>query len=215
MRHRQRNTSPLQRLVLFSIAVLALAGGYYWGNLHAPKNIEMLAASLLEDPIVLQPIALRDQFGEPFDNQRLAEHWNLVLFGYTRSRNTSPAMLTLSTQILNRMADRPELQKNMRVLFVTVDPEHDTPEVMGTFLMFYRDDFVGLTAKPASIRAFAGQLGVRFQRQPADKEDDYRIDHSTSMALVDFHGRLFGLFTGKVDAASIAHDLKLIMDKYD
>ena len=205
----------MQRLVLFSIAVIALVGGYHWGNLHAPKNMGMLAAALLEDPIVLQPIALQDQFGEPFDNQRLADRWNLVMFGYTRSRNDSPAMLTLSTQVLNRMADRPELQENFRVLFVTVDPEHDTPEILGEFLMFYRDDFVGLTAEPAYIRAFAGQLGVRFQRRPANKEGDYRIDHSTSMALVDPHGRLFGLFTGRVDAASIAHDLKLIMDKYD
>ena len=205
----------MQRLVLFSIAVIALVGGYHWGNLHAPKNIALLAASLLEDPIVLQPIALQDQFGEPFDNQRLADRWNLVMFGYTRSRNDSPALLKLSTQILNRMADRPELQENFRVLFVTVDPEHDTPEVLGEFLMFYRDDFVGLTAEPAYIRAFAGQLGVRFQRRPANKEGDYGIDHSTSMALVDPHGRLFGLFTGRVDAASIAHDLKLIMDKYD
>jgi len=215
VRNRQRTPSPLQRLVLFAIAVAALVGGYYWGNQHAPKNIALRAASLLQDPIALQPIALQDQFGEPFDNQRLADHWNLVMFGYTRSRNDSPALLELSTQILNRMADRPELQQNLRVLFVTVDPEHDTPEVLEEFLLFYRDDFVGLTAQPAFIRAFAGQLGARFRRRPANKEGDYGIDHSTSMALVDPHGRLFGLFTGRVDAASIAHDLKLIMDKYD
>lgn len=215
MRPRQRNPSPLQRLVLFSIAVITLVGGYYWGNLHAPKNIEMRAAALLEDPVTLRPIALRDQFNEPFDNRRLAEHWDLVMFGYTRSRNDSPAMLTLSTQILNRMADRPELQKHIRILFVTVDPEHDTPEVMGAFLKFYREDFLGLTGSVSAIRNLAGQLGVRFQRQPANAEGDYRIDHSTSMALVDPSGRLFGLFTGRVDAAGIAHDLKLIMDKYD
>jgi len=137
------------------------------------------------------------------------------MFGYTRSRKDSPAMLTLSTQILNRMADRPEMQKNIRVLFVTLDPEHDTPEVLGTFLKFYGEDFLGLTGKISAIRAFAGQLGVLFQRQPANTERDYRIDHSTSMALVDPYGRLFGLFTGRVDAAGIAHDLKQIMDKYD
>ena len=65
------------------------------------------------------------------------------------------------------------------------------------------------------IARFARQCGVRFHRQTVAEAPGYRIDHGTSIALVDPQARLAGLFTGLVDAANIASDLKQLAEYHD
>ena len=213
MRRQQQSRSPLSKLVIFVAALAALYGGYYWGNQYQSKKPAYSVIRLLEPPRPMQSVDLVDQFGEPFSEQRLRNRWSLIVFGYSRDRSQTRDILTLCTRVLNRLADNRELQQATQVVFVTVDPERDTPVVLRELVGYFSQDFLGISGSVEQIGAFARQVGTRFQRQEDDSGNDYRVDHSTSIALTDPEARLVGLFTGLVDAANIASDLKLIAEQ--
>lgn len=212
MRQQRNSRSPTQKLALFTAAVLAVYVGYYWGSRYAPRELPQRALSQLQEPLPIHSLQLLDQFGNTFTEQRLQGHWSLLFFGYRHSEQSTPALLTLATQVVNRLADRRELQQNLQVIFVTLDPDRDKPEVLQPFVGHYHPDFLALTGPMDQIRHLARQLGVQFQRQDEPSREDYRIDHSTNIALIDPKGRTLGLFTGVVDAVTIASDLKLIAE---
>jgi len=208
MLRQRKPRSVLQRFILFAVAVISLFGGYYWGTQHAPTVTPYQVLSALEQPLPVQDFNLLDQQGQVFSRERLKGYWNLLLTGYTTSDQATVDLLTLATRILNRLAEWPDLQANTRVIFITLDPETDTPRKLADFFSRYSADFIALTGDESGIETFVSQLGVKFKRIELDDEGSYRIDHSTSIAVVDPEGRLAGLFTGRVDAVSIAADLQ-------
>ena len=214
MRRQQKPRTPVHKLIIFTFALAAVYGGYYWGNQHQPKISNYSLIRLLPAPRTLQSLDLTDQFGDPFTDQRLIGHWNLIVFGLSQSRSESADILTLCTRILNRLAEQPELQQMTQVIFVTVDPERDKPAVLKDLMAHYSKDFLGVGGRIGQVEHLARQVGARFQRRAGENETEYRVDHSTSIALVDPQARLIGLFTGMVDAVNIASDLKQIANNY-
>lgn len=214
MRKNTGSRSTAARLLLFTLGLVVFYGGYYWGNRHAPRISAYRALSPLEKPAPIGRIDLLDQFGNRFTAQRLTGHWDLIIFGYTGSDQATRDLLALATHATNRLAEWPILQSATRVLLVTVDPENDRPEVLKRFIDHYSPAFLALTGSPDQIRLLAGRLGVSYRRQPAGGSGEYRIDHSTSIGVIDPAGNLAGLFTGLVDAVSIASDLKQLADSY-
>lgn len=199
---------------MFSIAVLSLFGGYFWGSLRAPVVQETQAIHLLPEPLSLQSVQLRDHADQPFSTEQFHGHWNLVFFGYTGDGSQTPELLTLLSLVYNRLADRPQLQQQTRLVMVTLDPAADTPEKLTPFVTRYGNHFLALTGDPQQIAYLAAQLGVTYKRQ-TEADDGYRIDHSSSLALIDPAGRLTGLFTGLVDTGSIANDIKQLADRQE
>ena len=212
MQRQRKPRSPAQRLALFLVAVFTVFGGYYWGQQYAPEVSGYLALSSLEQPTPIRPLGLLDTSSEPFSEAGLKGLWNLVLFGYTRDEGNSRGPLTLITQVVNRLADNPKLQGITRAVFITLDPDHDQPQVLQRFIRHYSGEFLALTGTMDQITGIASQLGVSFKRQTNPDGEGYRIDHGTSIALIDPGANLVGLFTGIVDAVSIADDLKQLAD---
>ena len=212
MQRQRKPRSSAQRLALFLVAVFTVFGGYYWGQQYAPEVSGYLALSSLEQPTPIRPLRLLDTSSEPFSEAGFKGHWNLVLFGYTRDEGNSRGPLTLITQVVNRLADNPKLQGITRAVFITLDPDHDQPQVLQRFIRHYSGEFLALTGTMDQITGIASQLGVSFKRQTNTDGEGYRIDHGTSIALIDPGANLVGLFTGIVDAVSIADDLKQLAD---
>lgn len=196
---------------MFGVALTALLGGYFWGNQQLSLDDGLRNIQLLEQPKAISDFQLTDLLGAPFTPANLTGHWSLLFIGYIRDEETTPAQLILATRIINRLADRPRLQQETKVIFVTIDPENDTPETLKPYIRHYSADFRALTGDEKQIRNLAHQLGMKYKR--VDKrEDGYTIMHSSSIALINPKGELQGLFTGRVDASSIAQDIKQLAD---
>ena len=215
MRRVGKHRAPLRKLVLFACALSVLYLGYYWGGRHALQRAPQLSLTALRSPELIRiPPQLHDQYDQPFTDQRLRGRWTLMFFGYSRSRESSPALLTLATQINNRLADKQDLQNKLQVVLITVDPEYDRAEILNRYLAFYSPDFLALTGSIDAARLLGDQLGLRFHRRTEAEDASVRIDHSTSIALIDPSGRILGLFTGLVDAVKIARDLKQLASQH-
>lgn len=124
------------------------------------------------------PLALHDLRGKVV----------LVYFGYTLCPDICPTSLAFTAQGLNQL-DKSELE-NVKVLFITVDPERDTPERVKEYAGFFHPAIVGLTGTPEEIARIARLYGASYARQNVESAAGYVVDHTSETYLIDRNGKL-------------------------
>lgn len=148
---------------------------------------------------------LVDHHGTPVGVGSYRGDWLLVQFGFTSCRVVCPRALTKLTAALDRLGPGAE---RVRPLYVSVDPERDTPEVMRAFLAASYPRFTGLTGTAEQVegatRAF--RVFARRRADPADP-DGYAVPHTAITYLVDPGGRLARHWPDTAEATTIADDL--------
>jgi protein SCO1 len=135
------------------------------------------------------PVSLMDHTGRPVTSSDFLGKPSLVVFGFTSCPSICPTMLS---DVANRMADIGVLADRINVVFVSVDPERDTPQILGDYLAAFDKRIVGLTGDLASIGAVANAVGAKFQKVPVEG-GGYTVDHSGMAFLMDRDGRRTGL----------------------
>jgi len=133
---------------------------------------------------------LTDQTGSPFQLGNLRGNIILIGFGFTNCPSICPSMLAALANVARRLP--PEAQENLRVVFVSIDPERDTPEKLKAFVPLFDKRFIGLTGDPSAVAAVSKAYGAFFKKNSpkGDNESDYLVDHTTSVALIDPEGKL-------------------------
>jgi protein SCO1/2 len=132
------------------------------------------------------PFELIDQNGKPFSSTTLTGQPYAVFFGFTNCPDVCPTtLLTMSNALARLGADGDRL----KVLFVTVDPEHDTPGQLRAYLSSFDPRIVGLTGSPAQIAAMAKLWNAFYNKLPEDR-GRYTIVHSAYVYLMGRDNRL-------------------------
>jgi protein SCO1/2 len=197
----------MKRLHLVAAATtlaMSLAAGAW--ALHrddpAPAAIEALNRSVLPVPpgAPLDVTALTAGDGSAFDGARLRGRWSLVFFGFTSCADVCP--MTLHT--LAQFADDPAsgvANGATQVVFVSIDPERDTPARVQAYVEAFDKRFVGVTGAPAALERFGAAAGAGFISNGTS------MDHSTSVFVVDPQGRLAGVLLHPADGRSVRADL--------
>ncbi len=121
-------------------------------------------------------------------SEDLAGRPYLIVFGFTHCPDVCPTTLAELSALTQ---DLRETGRSIRQVFVTVDPERDTPEVLRDYLSSFGDDVVGLTGGPDEVAAMAKRFRVHTKRVPLG-DGDYTMEHSAGVFLVDASGRLTG-----------------------
>jgi cytochrome oxidase Cu insertion factor (SCO1/SenC/PrrC family) len=124
---------------------------------------------------------LIDQSGHTVSGDELNGHWLLVYFGYTTCREICPAALTSMSAVLNKLGAGGNA---LQPLFVTLDPTHDSPEVMRAFMAHFHPRIRGLTGSTAAIADAARTFNVPWQA------NSNIVDHGTLFYLVAPDGRV-------------------------
>lgn len=156
----------------------------------------------------------RDLSGEPFALTDLEGQLVLIFFGYTSCPDVCPLTLADLASVLETLeADDPELADRVTVLFVSVDPERDSPERIQAYLDAFDPDFRGIMPAPDRFEEIKGGYGVFVARQPAEEENasDFLVDHTSGIYLVDPDGRWAGLFRYETPVEAMAADLRELL----
>ncbi len=140
----------------------------------------------------------------------------LVFFGYTYCPDVCPTSMLRISDVLEELGD---YKKYVKVLFISVDPERDTPEALKKFISFYDKTgkyIVGLTGKPEEIKKVAKQFRAFYQKVPVkNKEVGYLVDHSAYTYLVDPKGIIRMIYRpDNDDPKRIAEDIKQIIKMF-
>jgi protein SCO1 len=196
------------------VAALAAAFGlwaaqYYFGQPARSQWPQTEAVRLFEPPRELPAFSLRQSDGTQLVPGELNGHWTLVFLGFTHCPDVCPMTLAQLAQAQKQWAALPEATRP-RVLFVSVDPERDSPDRIGEYAHAFHRDTLAATADIPALEAFARSLSMVFAKVPAEDgapADQYSVDHSAAMAVLDPRGRMSGLVQPPFDPKAIAADL--------
>lgn len=152
--------------------------------------------------------ALTDHNGKP---RRLADFRGkavVLFFGYTHCPDICPTTLAAMRDTMALLGDD---AGRVQVLFATVDPARDTPELLAEYVPWFHPSFIGLWSDEATIAAVAKDFKVFYAKQPSTTPGGYSVDHSASSYAFDPQGRLRLVIRHGETPEHVAADLKLLL----
>jgi protein SCO1/2 len=150
------------------------------------------------------PFRLVDQNGRAVSDQDFKGEPFIVFFGFTNCPDICPTTLFEMSEVLKRLG--PDADRTA-ALFISVDPERDTPEKLKDYLSSFHSRIFGLTGTPAEIAAVEKEYRVYAKKVPL-KDGDYTMDHTAVVYLMDKDGRFVAPFNLKKTAEEAASDLR-------
>ena len=204
----------MSKRIALLLLVACLAGGLgLWASQRfhdpaAPALPVVKAVTLLPNPRVLPAFSLQQSDGTPLTVDDLKGHWTLVFLGFTHCPDICPTTLAQLAGAQKQWASLPEASRP-RVLFVSADPDRDSPRLTGDYARAFHSDTLAATAPVPQLEAFARSLSLVFMKSPgaSGKPDDYTIDHSAALVVLDPQARMAGVVQPPFDVKGIASDL--------
>ncbi len=195
------------RLVLWTLVVVVLAamGGWYVQHQFREKP----AASAAPTPItgIGGPFSLVDQTGRAFTEKDLLGRPTAIFFGYTYCPDVCPTTLLEASGWMKDLGARAE---HLRVVFVTVDPERDTPQKLAQYLGSFDPRFIGLSGSREETDRIIKAYRV-FARKVEGKGGDYTMDHTAAVYLLDSAARFVGIINFQEPTAQAETKLKRLL----
>jgi protein SCO1/2 len=131
-----------------------------------------------------------------------------VFFGYTQCPDVCPTTLAALSEAMKKLG--PDADR-VQVIFITVDPERDTPQLLATYVPAFDARFVGLRGDAAATERAAREFKVIYQKVPGNAPGRYTMDHSAGTFLFDPQGRLRVFEGNAASADAFAHDLRELL----
>lgn len=152
---------------------------------------------------------LVDHRGNPVDETIFAGHPSALFFGFTHCPEVCPTTMAEMAAWFEALGEEGE---DLRAYFVSVDPERDTPALLGDYVSWVSDRITGITGDPAQIDSLARAWGVFYQKVPLEG-DEYTMDHTASVFLLDRDGHFQGTIAYREDMATALGKLRNLLGK--
>ncbi|MBD8642689.1 SCO family protein [Stenotrophomonas sp. CFBP 13724] len=174
------------------------------------------AITFYPQPRPLPDFNLAQSDGTRLISGELKGHWTLVFLGFTFCPDVCPTTLLELAEAQKQWETVPETLRP-RVLFVSVDPQRDSATQLGEYVHAFHKDTLAATGDVPSLEKFATSLGLVFQKVPGkafdEDPEDYTMEHSATLAVLDAEGRLAGIIRPPFNAPAIARDLQKLTEK--
>jgi protein SCO1/2 len=194
-------------LLLISLAILVMVAAFVVVKVSKPSIPPELIGVLRPQVSLIREFQLTDQHGEKFDNQSLNGKWSFVFFGYTFCPDICPTTLAVLTAMQKQLQHAPENWSDTQVVFVSVDPERDTQEILANYMDFFNKEFYAVTGSRSEIDKLTRQFGAGYIIEPETSPGHYLVSHTGAIFLTDSQGALVASF-------SMPHDPGLIASLY-
>jgi protein SCO1 len=190
-----------------SVRILLVLGAFLTGLVLCFAVIVLVSEQTPMRPAVAAiggPFRLTDQDGRTVTDQDQKGRPFLVFFGFTHCPEICPTTLFEISEILRKLG--PDADRT-RALFITVDPERDTPKALKDYLSSFDAHMVGLTGDADAIAAVAKSYRVIYRKVPLD-QGDYTMDHTAIVYLMDKQGRFVSPFSLRRTTEASAAELR-------
>lgn len=197
------------KLVVWSSSIIA-------GVLIALVGLGIVAqpytfrGSVIEPPAPATDFVLTDQHNQPF---RLSDQRGkvvMIFFGYTHCPDVCPTSLADFKQIHTLLGAQAE---KVRFVFITVDPERDTPERLREYIPAFHPSFTGLSGDSAKLERVWDSFGVYHEKQSVGSAAGYLVDHTSRVYVVDAHGNLRLTFAFGTDVTDMVEDIRHLAEE--
>jgi protein SCO1/2 len=136
--------------------------------------------------------------------------WRLVYFGYTHCPDVCPLGLQSMADALEALGPFAE---KLSPLFITVDPERDTPEVMHQYVEFFHPRLRGITPSADELKTMASTWRIKYRRVEIGEGRPYLMDHSASILLIDPAGNVTGRLAHDLPGDRLAEKIRSVMER--
>lgn len=209
--------SNTRRQILYTgmaFGLIALLFGM-WSqfNLHDhPKEVTLKNGTIFPNPRIIQPFQLQSaQDGKPFTNEQLKGHWSMMFFGFTHCAMLCPTTLTTLNHFYGNL-EAAKVQQLPQIIFVSLDPERDNLNRIGSYVTSFNKNFKGATGTEEKLDAMTNELNILFTKDNRNKDENYQIDHSGTVLLFNPQGQLAGIFSPPINAEELTEDYKAVIN---
>ena len=191
-------------LLLVTLALAGVAAGIYVFHEPEPQTEPATIADQFGGPFTLV-----DRNGKPFTDGNLKGKPFAIFFGFTHCPDVCPTSLSRMAQLRKQLGADGE---RFNIVFVSLDPERDSPETVGNYVDLFETPIIGLTGNSAQIADAAKAYGVFYEKVRQGEGDDYTIDHTASIFLVDADGRFVTTIAHGEDQATALAKVRRILN---
>ncbi len=195
---------PVGTLILLAVWVTATALIVAYLLPAKPKVSPDLQGVVRPFTTTITPFELVKQAEQPFTLRQLKGQWTFLFFGYTYCPDICPGTMTVLSRLKHRLRSTPDGGSRENVVFISVDPERDTPAVLSAYLSYFGDDFVGATGPEKDLAPFAKQFGAMYSRELSGTSGSYLMSHTSSIFLLSPKAEWVATFSPPHDAETIA-----------
>ena len=188
-------------------ALLVVAGGQYLMNELARQEAANapFSGTVLPESRPLPDVTLIDHNGAPLPTDALAQDWQLLFFGFASCPDVCPMTLAQLTGVLVDLEEQaPEAVPE--VLFVSVDPNRDSPALLKEYVGHFHPNIRGATGEREAIDTLTASLGIAYTLHEPDENGDYPVDHSAAVLLIDPSGGMKAVWNPPHGRSEIVHD---------
>jgi len=205
-------------LIILSLLAVLVLGGVAIALLQQEKPLppppDALADILLPEYREVKSFQLGDGDGRSFELARLEGKWSFLFFGYTHCPDICPTTLAILRGVARELQKTPVYYQDSQFIFVSVDPKRDKPEHLKQFVTYFHPDFLTATGEKTHIDNLAKQLGAVYMFDGDTSGDDYIVNHSATVVLVDPRGRWVARFNPPHLSGKMATQFRQIRDYF-
>lgn len=199
-------------LRILMVVLILLAGATLWVSAVRQDLPAPAVATVLPEPLSLPAMQLTDQRGLDFSTAELVGTFSLMFFGFTNCPDICP--ITLQTLANVEAELRAKGLDAPRIVFVSVDPDRDTPAQIERYLGNFSANFVGITGNQQALQPLLAALGVTVERHQHPGEEAYNVIHNSTVYLIGPRAEWLAIFSAPHDATVIATDYLRIRQLY-
>lgn len=189
-----------------AILLGVIGGSWLWWAPQAGKGGPGLRSGLVSSVTIGGPFTLQNGAGETVTDADFAGRHMLIYFGYTFCPDVCPTELGNIAVALNMLDDKDADQ--VAPVFITIDPERDTPELMADYVALFHERLVGLTGTRGQIDKVAQQYRIFFRKVEDPDYTYYLMDHSSFVYLMDDQGGLVSMFAYGTEPENLADTIR-------
>ncbi|MEE8351087.1 MAG: SCO family protein [Rhodospirillales bacterium] len=194
---------PRSLFIFVLVAVMGVAGIWTWNLVPTPAE----RAAPLPAVAIGGPFTLVNHLGKTVTEADFRGRHLLVFFGYTFCPDVCPTAMLNVSDAMNLIGDKAD---KIRSLFISIDPERDTPAVLKSFVENFDPAITGLTGTPEQVKVATNSYRVRYGKEKAEggPKDDYLMYHSASILLMDGKGKFLRAFRHDTTPEEMAKKIK-------
>ena len=214
--------NPLLTGILFLILVLIVVTTGFKQlspSIDLNKPISQKTYIALPDRKPLPIVTLEQAEKGEISTKTWQGKWHMLLFGYTFCPDVCPVELSALHKMMEQLRQRLPAKQLPQIVFVSVDPERDSPERMANYVKHFDADFIGMTGKDVDLKMLAMPFGIAWMKERAIKsttkitDKHYLVSHSTTIVLVNPEAKVTGLFPAPHSANEMAIAYEKIIQK--
>ncbi|MCF6196471.1 MAG: SCO family protein [Emcibacter sp.] len=203
----------LSKIIMILLAILALLFAVVlWNSGSASKREGSVTAAQNTKALIGGPFSLIDHHGKNVTNEDFKGKYMLIYFGYTYCPDVCPMELQIMATALDQLPKKTLAE--IAPLFITVDPDRDTVEVMAQYAPAFHPDLIGLTGSMEQIKTVKKAYrvyGAKEKLAEGDDPDSYLVSHTSYIYLMDRNGEYVTHFKSRTDPAEMAKRLEEII----